>query len=195
MENKQIIKIGGITAIILLLFSSVKSYKLARTLYQKWKGAKEKESYNIIKSFWISIGYTNQEAVSFVNSNTPWSAAFISYIMIKSGYKNFPKSKFNTCLASKIQVGDYDYFTLANPSEYSPKVGDIIIKNKPGGTLTFDSFNCGDDSRSDMVTKVSSSKIETIGGDFNNAIVQKVIPTDSQGKILNSSYFAIIKVD
>ncbi len=197
MTSSKIITISGITTALVLLFASKKNTnKLAESLYKQWKGIKEdnKTFYNTLFTFWKNLGYSDEKAKRYIKDSTPWSAAFISYIMTKGGMTNFPKSASHTCFASKIKKGSYDGLSLKRVGEYAPKVGDIVIRNRVK-KLTFDSFKCGDPSHSDIVVQVLPGKLITIGGNISNSIAKTVVRTNSRGLISNNNYFAIIKVN
>lgn len=196
MKNK--ILFMGLTTTLLALLASNKAKAnatFANNLFQKWKGVRENSSsfQPLLVDFWKAAGLSESKARDW-NYKYAWSAAFISYVMIKSGYTDFPVSTTHTCFASKIKANRYPKFELMRIESYAPKVGDILMLNRGGGSLTFDSFKCGDSSHSDIVTKIQNGYAYTVGGNVSNQILERKVKLDRNGKIENNLYFAIIKV-
>lgn len=196
MKNKALI-IGGSILGIFLLSKSSNASSVAKRLFNKYQNVKESDSKlkSIITEFWRYAGLSEAKAKSFTTLNYAWSSAFISYVMIKAGFKNFPVSTTHTCYASKIRDGKYDRFSLQRTYQYKPKVGDIVLKNRGGESLTFDKFSCGDISHGDIVVKVEKGRLITIGGNVKNQISETHVSIDQNGYINDGLYFAIVKVD
>lgn len=169
--------------------------KLAEKLHKKFKGIKEYDDRfeEILIAMWIAGGKSEATAKVW-GYKYAWSAAFISYVMVKSGFENFPVSVSHTCFASKIKKGNYEEYALRRVSEYAPKVGDIVMLNRNGGGLTYDKFHCGQSSHSDIVYKIKGDYAYTIGGNVSNQIAERRVKLDSEGKIDNKLYFAVIEV-
>jgi hypothetical protein len=198
MNNKVLI-LSVLAAMGILLTEKVKANSvLATKLFNNYKGVKESEQkfQPILFDFWRAAGLNKTKANSFIAKNYAWSAAFISYVMTKSGFKNFPVSTSHTCFASKIKNGNFTEFTLHEINDYTPKVGDIVMLNRGGGSLTYDNFKCGDASHSDIVVYVDYKNhiIQTIGGNISNQISSKTVRLNNDNKLLSSLYFAIIEV-
>lgn len=195
--NKKLIFMGiGATILALLAGGKVRANAVfANDLLAKWKGVNETDPriQNLLIDMWKAAGLSESQAKQF-SYKQAWSAAFISYVMIKSGYKNFPVSTMHSCFAAKIKAGNYPEFELKRVNNYAPQVGDILMLNRNGGKLTYDSFRCGDSSHSDIVTKIENGYCHTVGANLSNQIMERKVRQNANGTINNSLYFAIIKV-
>lgn len=138
----------------------------------------------------------------FVN-DTPWSAAFISYVVKNSGnfYSNFPVSAAHTGYAQAIRENPNNYnFIVLDPRKQDAQIGDIIIANRSGNSLTFDDVWTGS-SHANIVTSRNYSTITSAGGNVygNNypdvigkngsAAYKKREDMDNDGNKVNKKYF------
>ena len=128
---------------------------------------------------------TNRGAIT--PTNTPWSAAFISYVALK-GDSNFPKAAAHTKYAQAARSAPN--WKALPASSTSPKLGDIIIKGRAGNTLNFSSSRWSGYSHGDLVTYISQptnfvekpgKKYNTIGGNVNHTVKKKFFTADSDG--------------
>ena len=128
---------------------------------------------------------TNRGAIT--PTNTPWSAAFISYVALK-GDSNFPKAAAHTKYAQAARSAPN--WKALPASSTSPKLGDIIIKGRAGNTLNFSSSRWSGFSHGDLVTYISQptnfvekpgKKYNTIGGNVNHTVKKKFFTADSDG--------------
>jgi len=128
---------------------------------------------------------TNRGAIT--PTNTPWSAAFISYIALK-GDSNFPKAAAHTKYAQAARSAPN--WKALPASSTSPQLGDIIIKGRNGNTLNFSSSRWSGYSHGDLVTYISQptnfvekagKKYNTIGGNVNHTVKKKFFTADSDG--------------
>ena len=128
---------------------------------------------------------TNRGAIT--PTNTPWSAAFISYVALK-GDSNFPKAAAHTKYAQAARSAPN--WKALPASSTSPKLGDIIIKGRNGNTLNFSSSRWSGFSHGDLVTYISQptnfvekpgKKYNTIGGNVNHTVKKKFFTADSDG--------------
>lgn len=199
MEKKKVIIGASIAAGIIALFTAkklgMKNATLAKALYDSYGHIKETDSRfrRLLQEFWKAAGIKESSINWYITSRQPWSAAFISYVMTKSGHKDFPVSASHSCFAAKIKKGNIPGYELKRVTEYSPKVGDIVLKNRGYG-VNFDNLHCGQKSHSDIVFKKDENYLYTIGGNVGDKISITKVPINKNGKITNSKYFAIIKV-
>ena len=124
---------------------------------------------------------------SITPTNTPWSAAFISYIALK-GDSSFPKAPAHTKYAQGAR-SSANWKVLPAASTY-PKVGDIIIKGRAGNTLNFTDAKYRGKSHGDLVTYLSvpdnaverlGHKYHTLGGNVGHTVRKKFFTADSNG--------------
>ena len=101
----------------------------------------------------------------FVN-DTPWSAAFISYVVKNTNfYSNFPVSAAHTGYAQTIRENPDEYgFIVLDPRKQPALIGDIIIANRSGNNLTFDDGVWTGSSHGNIVTSRNYSTITSAGG-------------------------------
>jgi hypothetical protein len=128
-------------------------------------------------------------------SAEPWSAAFISFVMLTAGAAStqFPFSQSHhkyilAGLANRMNNDLNASIVYFDKNETMPKIGDLIgfsrtaeIKNRA------DIERCLPDkffpSHTDLVIDVSGGKIKVIGGNVSQTILTQTVRTDPSGKI------------
>ncbi len=141
---------------------------VAKAEYSAWgEGArKECDMQNKLQSYFSTTSTTNWDC-----EDTPWSGAFISYVMKNAGVSDFPVSGKHSVYFTELRD---------NPNEYSCKTNDISNINniKPGdilcrvesGSTTYNTLTPDRSGHCDVVTGVSVDannnveEIERIGG-------------------------------
>lgn len=177
--------------------SSDKAANLAMQLYKKYEGKKETDPdfKPFLVALWTNLGLSPKAVESYIKDRQPWSAALISYVMIKAGYTDFPKSASHSCyneIARNNRKAGIGKFHLYRIDEYKPRVGDIVSKGRAGVTLTYDGVKCGQLSHSDIVVEVRPDELITIGGNVGDAVSITRVPLKN-GFINKAGYYAIIK--
>lgn len=124
-------------------------------------------------------------------STIPWSAAFISYVMQQAGESNFPSNASHTGYAQSLRINPAGFYIL-NPNKETIKVGDLIVRNRNGNTLTFDSATWSGDSHGDIIINVSGNTATGIGGNVSNAVSKTSIGLVN-GRLGRSDYFVILR--
>jgi hypothetical protein len=131
----------------------------------------------------------SRNAASYI-SNTPWSAGFISYVA-GSVDKNFSGAGLHTAYASSVRNGNVPNWVALDPKNTPVRNGDIIIKNRAGNSLSYNS-NWSGASHGDIVTSVSNGVIKTVGGNVGNSV--SITNVNATNGVINSSgYFAILR--
>ena len=112
--------------------------------FSTWKNGKlkegEKEAYSILKKYWDGLG--DWPEGRWKPTTTPWSAAFISYVMKKSG-DDFYNSAAHTTYATKALqnrkklIADPKSLTgvqhvLFLKGEAQPDIGDVMFYVREG---------------------------------------------------------------
>jgi hypothetical protein len=119
---------------------------------------------------------------SFVK--TAWSAAFMSYIMYRATKANpgikFPYAGAHTLYSQSIKKGGYTFQAL-DPSKTPLLPGDLVVKNREGNNLTFNSTYSGL-SHGDVVLSVEDSNAKIIGGNLSSA--HKIMNLKLKNKII-----------
>lgn len=140
---------------------------------------------------------TNQTFQQYVSS-TPWSAAFISYVVRQAGV-TFPSSLAHSQYAQKIRTGAFPWKAL-NPSTTPVQVGDIVVKNRAGSTLTFSTSTWSGASHGDIVVQVQANQAKVIGGNLGDTSLKQnvtlnnfILANNNRGT--NESYFVVLRPD
>lgn len=128
-------------------------------------------------------------ASSSTCSATPWSAAFISYVMTSSG-ASFPSNCAHTAYFSAIRdaPGKYSCTARRMSDIGTLKPGDILCACREGGCpITFDSAK-NQASHCDIVSAVENGKIELIGGNLDDTVAKRSVSVSQLG----SSYYGFL---
>lgn len=180
---------------------------LANQELVRWGNGKIKEldprTRRALQDYWSTgagIRYwENQLADPAFQRDHPWSAAFISWIMKTAGAGN--AFKYSSSHATYIRAAkDNCVANNDNPfkayriSEVVPRIGDVVCKSRSGSGATYDNIRPGMKTHCDIVTGVRPGNIVTVGGNVNNSVAQKVVRTDTDGRIMAADCFAVIRV-
>ena len=122
-------------------------------------------------------------------SNTPWSAGFISYCVGESG-SPFNFSGSHVGYAQPIRTGTVAGWQTLNPRDATVQRGDIIIQNRAGNTLSFQTNPWSGASHGDIVTSVNGVTIRAIGGNLSDTV--KFVNYPAIGNKLSSTNFFVI---
>lgn len=171
---------------------------------QTYTGQKETDTAlcSQIKKYWQAINQTVSNC-----SDRPWSAVFISYCVKEAGatsteflfadghaefvYRAIQNSTAGTGVFRGVRI-----------TEYAPKVGDIIHKNRGGNRLDFEyaRTNNGYASHSAIVVEIIDGffgkRAITIGGNEKHSIKKSKVKLDSNGFVKQKKrnpYISIIK--
>ena len=137
-----------------------------------------------------STSYSTAECRAFLLDN-PWSAAFISYVMLQAGV-----TTFNTSPAHIDYIRDaYNNtgpFLMMNPATTQPAPGDLLcyvrntqaIVGYEGLAAAFDNNpSLRQASHCDVVTKIDRTNklMETVGGNVLNGVTLRKLRLDDRG--------------
>lgn len=145
-----------------------------------------------IKKYWVEIGY------DFPGVSTAWSAVFVSYFVKMAGAT---KEEFNfnqahsqfVYTAAKNTKNNTGVFRAHSPSDYAPKIGDIIQNNRDGNTYDFNFAKANKKyySHSSIVVEEgndgSGKYVRTVGGNESDTVGDKVVRVTSAGLIKQPS--------
>ena len=175
---------------------------LALQEWNRWKQGKTKESdprmRPVLEDYWrTGVGYKPNKAHWW--SAVPWSAAFISWLMRKAGAgKDFKYSgghSYYTAAAKQNALQNNSNMFKAYPiSKMAPRIGDLVCKSRAGSGATYENIKPGMTTHCDIVTKVEPNRLLAVGGNLDNSVAQRKVPTDANGRISSSGYFAVIRV-
>ena len=135
------------------------------------------------------------------DQGTPWSSAFISFIIKKSGagknfvyssgHSNYIRDSIKRRKAGQTKGAFIGYRLDEKPVELS----DLVCYSRQSG-ITYDTtYNYK--SHCDVVVKVNKRKreVEVIGGNVSDGVTKKIIKIDKDGYLTdtNNKWFAILK--
>lgn len=144
--------------------------------------------------YWERVGvYWNSVGKNLTGKNTdyPWSAAFISYIMKKAGAGN--NFKYSTLHSVYIRAAIAAKNTPGAPfkgykvNELKLKVGDLVGYNREPN-VTYDNLPPYFKSHCDIVVAVRPNEIDVIGGNVGNSVTKKTLRIDSNGKLTDQKF-------
>jgi len=177
-----------------------KSIELAKAEYESWnKGdVKHKEGdssmYDNIKKYWNEGTDTFWSKSKMINE--AWSAAFISYLMKKSGAgadfeaSNSHSVYIRAAIKNKKENNE-NPFKGHKPSDIGVSKGDLICYPRQSG-VGYDTTGAYK-SHCDLVVDVKGYKATAIGGNVSNSVSKTIVDLDEKNKIKDKKYFVVIK--
>lgn len=172
--------------------------------YEAWRSGSVKEgdasTMERLRKYWKEgAGITNWSDQRM--KDEAWSAAFISYIMKKSGagsdWKYAPShSVYITDSIKNRKENNNNPFKGYKPEEVKVEIGDLVGKARQDG-VDYDT-NGYYKAHTDIVVDIKNGVADTIGGNVSNSVSLTKVPLTSDGKIDNSKvkgnkYFVVIK--
>jgi hypothetical protein len=120
-----------------------------------------------------------------------WSAAFISYVMrIDGAGGRFPYSPNHADyinIARGMSLGQLSGYvvTAERIESYAPQLGDLICTGRARSAhIRFDDLPAGQfQSHCDIVVQTSPGSLSVIGGNVDDAVTMKHVPTTPDGKL------------
>jgi hypothetical protein len=105
----------------------------------------------------VTPGFSGED---YASNKTPWSATFISYIML-AGDPNFPKSTQHYQYVTSAMKGNngYEAFPLYSSLSIKAEVGDLFCRKREG---KYTNSHC------DVVYKVENNVATLVGGNLGN---------------------------
>ena len=144
-----------------------------------------------VGEYWGTCGHPNWNGRT---SNKPWSGAFMSWVMAKSGYtpQQFPRDGRHGSYLAALYDREKQRgapFYLHAPSEYSPKPGDLVCTGSAGPTWRHaDSRTAhrridNTANHCDVVTDVRGGFVHAVGGNVKDSVTMSLYPVDSKGRL------------
>jgi len=210
MKKQHILLIFGIGIIsslgvyLYLRYSSFQKniVRVAKKELEKWTSLSEKSvnaSSTLVK-YWKSVGIhfnSNQMQSEAVQSNYPWSSAFISYLFFKAGAKE--KFPYASSHSGYFQVAKANRDIKSAPlrgfriNEYAPKVGDLVVYSRElGAGYDTTGFFA---SHGELVIEIGNGFIKTVGGNVSNTVKSSRYTTNQKGMITKNEhpFFMVIQ--
>jgi hypothetical protein len=166
----------------------------------------DRKAYDALLDYWAAVGEDTSSFQTWRGCQgawaqkcpwqLPWSAAFISYIMVEAG---IPEAEFRP----DAEHWDYVRHLISrskNPGamfmpelveEYAPRAGDLVCKTRAGATppdprkLIAEPTKFGGSlpMHCDFVVANNGDSIEAIGGNVLNSVSKSMLPA-SDGKLM-----------
>ncbi len=184
-------------------FSKARVAQIALQEFQWWNERNESdlEVRSRLESYWLNTGFSRRSAQDSLRRGAHWSAVFVSHVMRRAGAgEAFAYSSVHTtyCAAAKRNRGCYatsNPFWLFDTKVFSPRVGDLICKNRDSSGVTFDNVDDGlpRASHCDVVVEKRGNVLRTIGGNVFDTVAEKFIRTDANGRV-NANWYAVLAV-
>tara|TARA_R110002012_G_scaffold59532_3_gene155783 strand:+ start:12563 stop:13213 length:651 start_codon:yes stop_codon:yes gene_type:complete len=211
-KGKGYIILGAVAfglALVYFLKNSLSKFK-RKVLFQsnieadKWEDFSETDpaTSEIIQDYW-DRGANRDYSIDEIENATwqsehPWSAAFISWIMKVSGAgRHFLYSdRHSDYVRDSIQqreVNSKAKFKGYRVEELKPQVTDIVCKRRLGSTADYDNVPVSTPLHCDIVTKVNKKDVEVVGGNINNKVDRANLSLNSKGYLNENDYFVIIR--
>jgi hypothetical protein len=125
-------------------------------------------------------------------ATTPWSAAFISYVVGAAGV-NFPSNSSHTGYAQALRTQPSYGFQALDPKTTALKIGDIILQNRDGNTMTFQTKPWNGYSHGDIVVGISGTSATSVGGNVSQAVSQTNLTLTGDGRLGSPNYFVVLR--
>lgn len=138
-----------------------------------------------IAGYWRSVA----EDWSGYDCNKPWSAAFISWLMLRAGVpeEEFLPSGLHADYLRAIadRGGDpASRFALRDAGAFTPRPGDLICATRAGASLAdFDRIPDGTPMHCDLVVFNEDGRLESIGGNVRNSVSKTVRRVGPDGRL------------
>jgi hypothetical protein len=147
-----------------------------------WKNKKETspDAYDRLKKYW-----DNTKIPSWTASGTPWSAAFISYILRGERFKGQASHyQYTQDVIDGKNIGWEAFSIPKNKDKLKVQVGDILVKPRAGGDYN---------THGDLVGSVILGKASLYGGNVGDT-AKKVgtISLNADGTISNAGEYLVL---
>jgi hypothetical protein len=159
-----------------------------------------------IVSYWKSAGrsYTDKQMQSRTfQESMPWSSAYISDLVLRSGFKNFKghisHAGYTIDAKNNRKTNKKDSFKAYKPNEQKEvEVGNILVASRTGATVNLDTLTIGVKTHGDIVIEVykknNNNYAKVIGGNVSNKISTNEIElTSSKTLPSTDKHFAHLK--
>lgn len=157
-----------------------------------WDGRSESTAFGLsrIGKYWLEgVG------VSDPDLELPWSGAFIAWVTHQGAPGALARSGRHTVYArAAINARDpYQYSAYPPHVVTSPRVGDIVLKGRPGAEHTFGVLHSDEpiESHADIIVEVQDNYVRAVGGNkTGNTVAAENYPRGADGRVLGA--FAVL---
>jgi hypothetical protein len=143
--------------------------------FERGAGKEEKSPFfKFVGEMWANVGRPDLDGK---NGDVPWSAACISFIVKNAGYKKFKPDAahavyiHDAIVARENDNSNKDYWGF-RLTEHKPTFGDLVCRNRNGGSITYNSAKkaAGFISHTDIVVAVGKDYADAVGGNVKNSV-------------------------
>lgn len=156
------------------------------------KSENEDPQYKYIGEYWSKIGLN----LDGRDRDTPWSAAFISFVAREAGYNNFKFAPAHSTYVydavekrnSNATVAPFWGFRI---DEHKPQLGDLVCRWRENFIVSIDALPRGGfKSHCDIVVEVRDSEVRALGGNVSDSVSTTTYSLNSRGflKPINNVY-------
>lgn len=172
-----------------------------------WQDGQRTELQNVVSTrlqkYWkaVNLNYTlDQLRDADFQSDHPWSAAFVSWVMKKAGAGDdfrYAAAHWRYVAAAKENrnTANDNPFKAYRSDERGVEPADIVIKRRGTSTATYENIENGHMTHGDIVVSVANGEAKTIGGNVSNSVRTTTVDLDDNLEVEEDDYFAIVKVD
>ncbi len=195
---------GGVVLGALLLRRDEKAplnapANVAERELQRWAGVTEHDpaALPILKAYWAATGQAYPDS-----PDVPWSGAFVNYVVRSSSIPNalLPTgAHIYYARQAYLDRGVPGKYGAYHPTEVSVQPGDIVVRKRSGGDLTFDDIRMSGPmipSHGDVVTAVGPTAARAIGGNMGPryySTVKSRFITHNGGVITDPAVVAVLR--
>ena len=148
----------------------------------------ERRGSTRIGDYWRSVN----EDWSGYDCDKPWSAAFISWLMLEAGVppELFTPSGLHADYLRAIAASEQEStarFALRDAKLFSPRPGDLICATRAGASIpAYDEIPDGTTMHCDLVVFNEGGRLESIGGNVRNSVSKTVRQVGPDGLLPRS---------
>src|SRR5476649_713611 len=160
-------------------------------------GVQEREASERVRDYWKSV---DRPDLSGMNTEVPWSAAFISWDIASAGVPHdlfCPDVRHTIYVERLVERAKRPGAALIprRLNERRPEPGDLLCSSRANGTTTLDNLDRGP-GHCDIVVLVRPGAVEAIGGNVSDSVTRSVFPLDETGflsPIAARPFFTVIE--
>lgn len=146
------------------------------------QGIKERDAPERINDYWKSVDRPN---LSGLDSEVPWSAAFISWDIESAGVPRdlfCPNARHTIYVERMVERARRPgaVFVPRHLNQRPPAVGDLICAARDDGGTTLENLDRGP-GHCDIVVEVRPGEVHAIGGNVGDSVTRSVFPLDGSG--------------
>ena len=138
-----------------------------------------------------SLAYPAPDCRAFV-IDQPWSAAFISFVMVRAGVPGFQPSPRHVDYVRNAYTGSgAGPYRLVDPDNASPTAGDMLCYVRgasPMGHAGLRSWLAGNPTASlpmhcEIVVAAGGGRLQLVGGNVLHSVTTRILPLNRDGRI------------